>query len=1155
MATYYWVGGAGTWDATTTTNWALSSGGAGNAGVPTSADNAIFDTLSNATAYAVTVGTNAVAADITIAGPASGNVTITSGATAIINCYGSWLNAATGVVFTTTSGAAFNFLATTTGKTITTNSVASGALSWVLAGVGGGWTLGSAFISTSSGFNASRGTFDTGNFAISVSLFNSNSGFTRSVSLGSSTLTLSSGTPISLVATGLTWNAGTSTIICTNAAPVFTASGQTFYNLSFTSTAGSGVVLTNVPVANNIVFTPRTTGGIRLVSISVDLSCNNIDWGAPANATIRIGFISNTRGAVRTLTIASPTAPVNVDFRDINYASGTMTGTSLGNAGNNSNITFTAAKTVYWNLAAGGNWVSSIAWATTSGGTPALFNCPLAQDTAIIENTGLTAGNTITFSSNNYYMPALDMSTRTANMTFANGTSTPLFCGNLIFQSTGTLTLTGTGTIFFNGSSSSSTQTVTSNGVSFPQPITIGATPGNSVVLGSALTTAGTLTLSAGTLDLNNYSATALTCANSGAVVRSIAFGTGQMYLTGSATTIWNAATVTNFSYTGTGIVNLTYAGGLGTRTLTHGSTGVTEANTPNFNITAGTDTVATSSACSVKNLNFTGFAGVFGPLGAATGYGNLTFSTGMTTSGSTNTLTMTATSGTQTITSNGVTINFQLTLSGITFLLADALTLSAGRVLTLTSGTLDMNSYALTCGIFSASNTNVRSVLFGTAQMYLTGNANTIWAVLTATNFSYTGTGIVNCTYAGSTGQRVIGHGSTGGTEANTPSVNVTAGTDNFAFNSNTRAKNLNFTGWGAGGVGLLTFNTFNIYGDLTLSPGSVTNSLINSVSFIGTSGTKTITSNGVVFNQNMIFNGAGSTWQLADALSLPDVRTITLASGTFNANNQNVTAGFFNGGTTSVRSLNMGNGTWTMTGVFATASANTFDLTNTTNLTFNSGQSTLTFTGATSKYFYGGGKTFWKVVQGGAGNLFMYSTSSSATVGNTMRELSNSVSPAIIISYAPQVHTVSFFTVAGTAGNLVVINSLAMSKSFDYVNSDYLNIVNSAVSGGAAWYAGANSVDSGGNSGWIFTAAPPFTINAGIAETATSTDTPTVAPSEFNAGVANTVTGTDTIRQTSTYNIGVADSVTATVTDSSSLLWVTVDDSQTPNWVQINT
>jgi hypothetical protein len=104
MADRYWVGGAGTWNSSDTTNWSATSGGAGGASAPTSVDSVFFNSLSNATAYAVTVGTNANALDVTIAGPASGNVTFTRGATAVINCFGSWTNAATGVVFTTTAG-------------------------------------------------------------------------------------------------------------------------------------------------------------------------------------------------------------------------------------------------------------------------------------------------------------------------------------------------------------------------------------------------------------------------------------------------------------------------------------------------------------------------------------------------------------------------------------------------------------------------------------------------------------------------------------------------------------------------------------------------------------------------------------------------------------------------------------------------------------------------------------------------------------------------------------------------------------------------------------------------------------------------------------------------------------------------------------------
>ena len=72
MADKYWVGGSGTWDNASTTNWSLTSGGPAGAPVPTSVDNVIFNTLSNGVAYAVTVGTSATALDITIANPATG---------------------------------------------------------------------------------------------------------------------------------------------------------------------------------------------------------------------------------------------------------------------------------------------------------------------------------------------------------------------------------------------------------------------------------------------------------------------------------------------------------------------------------------------------------------------------------------------------------------------------------------------------------------------------------------------------------------------------------------------------------------------------------------------------------------------------------------------------------------------------------------------------------------------------------------------------------------------------------------------------------------------------------------------------------------------------------------------------------------------------
>ena len=55
MADRYWVGGSGNWDATSTTNWAATSGGTAGASAPTSADNVIFDANSNVGTGAFTV--------------------------------------------------------------------------------------------------------------------------------------------------------------------------------------------------------------------------------------------------------------------------------------------------------------------------------------------------------------------------------------------------------------------------------------------------------------------------------------------------------------------------------------------------------------------------------------------------------------------------------------------------------------------------------------------------------------------------------------------------------------------------------------------------------------------------------------------------------------------------------------------------------------------------------------------------------------------------------------------------------------------------------------------------------------------------------------------------------------------------------------------
>jgi hypothetical protein len=226
-----------------------------------------------------------------------------------------------------------------------------------------------------------------------------------------------------------------------------------------------------------------------------------------------------------------------------------ISGTNFGDCGGNSGITFPAAKTVYWNLAAGGNF-NATAWATSVGGTPNVNNFPLAQDTAVFAATGLNSGATVTYNAI-YYTGSIDMSLRTSNtMTFSFSVNAYL-AGNWT-NGTGT-TISSTRTLFFikNG-----TQTITSAGKTFTTELSIDKS--GSLILQDAFLSSNGVRISAGTIDLNSYS---LTCTsfNTGAQYpNTIAMNSGTIVCTTSSGAFNGGAAFTTF--TGSGIISLTSA-------------------------------------------------------------------------------------------------------------------------------------------------------------------------------------------------------------------------------------------------------------------------------------------------------------------------------------------------------------------------------------------------------------------------------------------------------------------------------------------------------------------------------------------------------------------------------------------------------------------
>jgi hypothetical protein len=627
--THYWVGGTGTWSTVSTANWSATSGGASGAAVPFLDENVVFD---QAGTYTVTCTGALACNDITVS---AGTVTFATGTSPTFAISGS-MTLLAGTVWSATGILTFN--ATTTGKTITTNGVTINA-SITFNGVGGGWTLGSA-LTHAPDFTLTNGSFNTGNYNLTGTRLFSNNSNVRSLTLGSSTLVYGNNF-LTIVSTNLTFDAGTSLLNSSNAIGLtFDCPNLTWYNVSFP--VGSVISIVGPNTFNNLTIA-KTGSILYQTTIGANLTVNGtLTLTAGTSAVQRTFLRSSTTGTTRTITCAA-VALTDGDFQDITIAGAAApaSGTRLGDCKGNSGITFGAGVNKYWNLAAGGNWGGAIGWATTSGGTPAINDFPLAQDTAIFEATGLNSGATVTVSSG-YNIGTINMSARTSNtMTLATGTTTPAIYGNWI-NGTGT-TLSGTGQITFGGRT---TQTITAAGITFTQGLTINS-PSGTVTLQDALTTsralAGAVTLSNGTLDLSGQtltlSATATATFLTAAGTKNLTFNGGSLVLAASGTTAFNNAVPTGFTTTagtGTGTISLTSAsaktfvgggstynctlnqGGAGALTITGANTFSNITNT--YSATGATSILFTAGTTSTfTNWNASGASGNLLTIGSVT--------------------------------------------------------------------------------------------------------------------------------------------------------------------------------------------------------------------------------------------------------------------------------------------------------------------------------------------------------------------------------------------------------------------------------------------------------------------------------------------------------------------------------------------------------
>jgi hypothetical protein len=305
-----------------------------------------------------------------------------------------------------------------------------------------------------------------------------------------------------------------------------------------------------------------------------------------------------------------------------------------------------------------------------------------------------------------------------------------------------------------------------------------------------------------------------------------------------------------------------------------------TAADDVYFDAASGAVTITLSGARTCLSFNSTGFTGTLAGTGTLAVSANAIYGSGATFT-NTGAWTFNATSGTQQITTNSKTLDFPITQNGVggTVQLQDNLSTNS-RTFTLTNGALDLNNRTLSIGVFSSSNSNIRSIAFGTGNITVTGNDTTVFLTTVVTNLTYTGTPTVNFTYAGSTGTRQISSSSTNASIANVFNFNFSAGSDSVTFGTGASraANNVDFTGFSGTIVELVK----NIYGSLTLAATNLSVASTSVVTFSATSGTKTITTAALTLDFPITFNGVGGAFAFQDALTQGSTRAFTITEGT---------------------------------------------------------------------------------------------------------------------------------------------------------------------------------------------------------------------------------------------------------------------------------
>ena len=770
MANRYWVGGTGTWNTSSTTNWSASTGGSTGASVPGTGDAVFFD---QAATYTVTMTGALNCLDITVS---AGTVTFATGTSPTLTVYGN-MSLVAATVWSSTGNVTFN--ATTTGKTITTNAVTL-TPNVLFNGSGGAWTLGSALtLGLTSTANLANGTLDLGGFTFTTGIFNSIVSTTRALSFSSAgnialAHTTAAQTVLSLLAPNLTvtgtggftsvmsvtrrfasstgpYTGAQPNLTLSSGASNFTIDANSYFNVIDFGTCTGNILSANPVYMSSLVL---SSGGTFTSLLATMRDTGNITTNGKSIGTLTINSAGTTTflGNVSATTYTQTAGNVNFATYSLT-ATGNITVTSgaLSNAGNisgaNWNVTgnlditsgnFTASTAFIFNSAAGtlningGTLTANSAFTHTAGtvilGTNANFSSTSTYNftagTITLANNTLTVGVFSTTGSN-----ARTIAFGTGNIALTNTTA-----NTTVLSAAAVTNLTCTGTGGFTSI------------MSTPRTFTGGSTgaPTNANLY-NLFITSGTSNV---TFTNNSY-------------YKSIDFSGSNCALAAATSVQTQSLTLSSSSGANFTLLSVVMRGGGTIRGNTKSLANLTINNAnllqdttladavtcANFIMATGNLDFATFSMTATSNANYT--AGNMSNIGSiSSGNYFLGFASALTfTQGNLNvTSNFELANGTGTFTYSGGNLNITGNLvqySTGNFNLTQAMTLPSTCTYDIKGGNLNLNNNILTTGRFTSTGTaNARNINFGTANIVLNGTGTVLSWSGSDTN-TYTGSGI----------------------------------------------------------------------------------------------------------------------------------------------------------------------------------------------------------------------------------------------------------------------------------------------------------------------------------------------------------------------------------------------------------------------------